>query len=81
MRSRTTGRAGVASPCTGVCRMAAADDPATGALAGLCAGCHRSLDEIAGWSRLDEAAQRAVWVQVGLRRRQAGLPPRADAPR
>ncbi len=51
---------GVASPCIGVCRM----DDATG----LCAGCLRTLDEIALWSVLDDAAKRAVRCELGRRR-------------
>ncbi|MFD0669469.1 MULTISPECIES: DUF1289 domain-containing protein [unclassified Ramlibacter] len=41
------------SPCTSVCRM----DPANG----LCDGCLRSIDEIAGWGMLPDAQRRAVW--------------------
>jgi predicted Fe-S protein YdhL (DUF1289 family) len=48
------------SPCTQVCTM----DPATG----LCAGCLRTLDEIAAWGRLDEAGKRHVWERLALRR-------------
>ncbi len=36
----------IASPCIGVCRIDAH---------GLCIGCRRSLDEIARWSRMDNA--------------------------
>lgn len=50
----------VASPCINVCQM---DAPT-----GWCAGCLRSLDEIAGWSRLDEAGKRAICAT--LRQRQ-----------
>jgi predicted Fe-S protein YdhL (DUF1289 family) len=50
----------VPSPCTSVCRM----DPRTR----WCEGCWRTLDEIAGWSTLDDAAKRAVWQQLALRR-------------
>ena len=39
----------VASPCIDICRM----DPVTG----LCEGCARTIDEIAAWSRLDDAAK------------------------
>lgn len=49
-----------ASPCINVCRM----DPATA----LCCGCLRTLDEIAAWSRLDDAAQRAVLAEIARRR-------------
>jgi uncharacterized protein len=50
----------VPSPCVNVCRM----DDATG----LCAGCLRTLDGIAAWSRLPEPARRAVWAELGRRR-------------
>ena len=43
----------VPSPCVSVCRMDAAS--------GLCEGCYRTLDEIAGWSRASEEDKRAVW--------------------
>lgn len=50
----------VGSPCVNVCRL----DAGTG----WCVGCRRNLDEIAAWSRLDEAARRAVWQQLAQRR-------------
>ena len=49
----------VPSPCINVCRI----DPASG----LCAGCRRTLDEIAAWSRLDDAGKRIVWAQLARR--------------
>ncbi len=49
----------VPSPCINVCRM----DDATG----LCTGCHRTLDEIAGWSTLDDDGKRAIWTLIGER--------------
>ncbi len=55
--------AGVPSPCVGVCRM----DAATG----WCEGCFRSLDEIAAWSRADEADKRSVWARVESRQAAA----------
>jgi len=51
---------GVASPCIDVCRMDAAS--------GLCEGCQRTIDEIAGWSRMDDAARRQVWTLIEARR-------------
>nr|WP_145549147.1 DUF1289 domain-containing protein [Variovorax boronicumulans] len=45
----------VASPCVSVCRMGAD---------GLCEGCLRTLEEIAAWSRMDDAGRRAVWRLV-----------------
>lgn len=56
----------VASPCIGVCRI----DHSR-----LCAGCHRSLDEIAIWSRLDDV-QKAAVVQTAASReaKQAASP-------
>jgi predicted Fe-S protein YdhL (DUF1289 family) len=42
-------------------------DPRTG----WCEGCHRSIDEIAAWSRLDEAGKAAVWAQLPGRQARA----------
>ena len=50
----------VPSPCISVCQM----DAATG----WCAGCHRTIDEIAAWSRMDDGAKRAVWADLARRR-------------
>ncbi|MBA4177330.1 MAG: DUF1289 domain-containing protein [Leptothrix sp. (in: Bacteria)] len=50
----------VPSPCVNVCRM----DEATG----WCAGCLRTLDEIAAWSALPDPARRAVWDELARRR-------------
>jgi predicted Fe-S protein YdhL (DUF1289 family) len=50
----------VASPCINVCEMDAAS--------GLCRGCHRTLDEIAAWSVLDDDAKRAVLAELPARR-------------
>lgn len=52
----------VPSPCTNICRM----NPATG----WCEGCWRTLDEIAAWSTLSEAAKRGVWQALDARRAQ-----------
>jgi hypothetical protein len=50
----------IPSPCTSVCTI----DPATG----WCAGCLRTIDEIAAWGSLDGAAKRAVWKRLPARR-------------
>ena len=50
----------VPSPCVDICRM---DDAS-----GLCEGCARTLDEIAGWSQLDAAGKRGVIAQLPDRR-------------
>jgi predicted Fe-S protein YdhL (DUF1289 family) len=55
----------VPSPCKNVCRM---DETS-----GLCAGCGRTLDEIALWSVLDDDDKRTVWAL--LPERLARLPP------
>ena len=47
------------SPCNAVCRM----DEASG----LCAGCLRTIDEIAAWSTLPDAGRRAVWRAIAQR--------------
>ncbi|NML47299.1 DUF1289 domain-containing protein [Ramlibacter sp. G-1-2-2] len=49
----------VLSPCISVCRMDAAS--------GLCEGCWRTLDEIAGWSRMGDEDKRAVWRRLAER--------------
>ena len=53
-------QAPVASPCISVCHM----DEATG----LCAGCLRTIDEIAAWSVLDDEQRRQVWEAIAARR-------------
>ena len=52
----------VPSPCSGVCRI---DERH-----GLCAGCLRSLDEIAAWPTLDDPARLALWRRLRARRAQ-----------
>jgi predicted Fe-S protein YdhL (DUF1289 family) len=58
------GSADVASPCTSVCTI----DFATG----LCAGCYRTLDEIAGWIDLSNHQKGAVLAALATRRAQFG---------
>ncbi len=53
----------VPSPCINLCRMAR----------GLCAGCGRTLDEIAQWSVLDDEQKRAVWAVLPERIGCAGV--------
>lgn len=54
----------VASPCTSVCFI----DP----VASLCAGCLRTLDEIAGWIDYSTAEKRAVIAAIEVRRSSLG---------
>ncbi|MCK6404596.1 MAG: DUF1289 domain-containing protein [Rhodocyclaceae bacterium] len=61
----------IASPCVNICRM----DAATSADDALCAGCYRTLDEIAQWSRASDDAKLAILAAVG--RRRAGRGPAA----
>jgi predicted Fe-S protein YdhL (DUF1289 family) len=49
----------VASPCVGLCVM---DEQ------GLCEGCARTLDEIAGWSAASFAERRAILAALPGRR-------------
>jgi predicted Fe-S protein YdhL (DUF1289 family) len=51
----------VASPCIDVCRM----NPS----AGLCDGCFRTIDEIAGWSSFDDTQKAAVLKQAEARKK------------
>jgi predicted Fe-S protein YdhL (DUF1289 family) len=59
----------VPSPCVNVCRM----DPQSG----LCEGCLRTLDEIAGWSKMPDAEKRQVWLRLAERGGPAGEAPAA----
>jgi predicted Fe-S protein YdhL (DUF1289 family) len=63
----------VASPCISVCRM----EEATG----LCAGCLRTLDEIAMWSVLDDEDRRAVWAEISMRAMRLAGKVESDAQR
>ena len=54
----------IASPCTSVCFI----DPVTG----LCAGCLRTLDEIAGWIDFSTAEKRGVIAALDARRSRFG---------
>lgn len=55
----------VPSPCIDVCRMDAAS--------GLCEGCLRTLDEIAGWAAATDEQKRAILAAI--RQRRISLPP------
>ena len=48
----------VASPCINVCKMEA----------GLCAGCFRTLDEIARWATIGDDDKRLILAAVAQRR-------------
>jgi len=61
----------IPSPCTSVCTI----DPATG----WCAGCLRTIDEIAAWGSLDDRAKRAVWKLLPQRRAERDRRAVADA--
>ena len=50
----------VPSPCVSICVI---DEPT-----GLCAGCYRTLAEIAGWIDLSAAERHAVVANLALRR-------------
>jgi len=49
----------IPSPCIAICRMRDA--------LGLCEGCFRTRDEIAGWGMASEDAKRLVWMRIGQR--------------
>jgi predicted Fe-S protein YdhL (DUF1289 family) len=51
----------VESPCINVCKMEA----------GLCAGCFRSIDEIARWANIGDDEKRLILVAVAQRRGRA----------
>jgi uncharacterized protein len=56
----------VPSPCTSICTI----DQVTG----FCAGCFRTLDEVAAWSVFDDAEKRAVWAALPGRRAACAHP-------
>lgn len=45
------------------------------AATGLCAGCSRSLDEIAGWSAMDAAAKQETLARIAQRQKEKGDSP------
>ena len=61
----------IPSPCVGVCRL----DPSSG----LCAGCMRTLDEIAAWPTADDAERLAIVQNLRARRRAVGRTSAADS--
>ncbi len=56
----------VESPCVSVCVL---DD-----VTGYCKGCWRTRDEVAVWSRADDALRLEILERLRERRRAAGLP-------
>jgi predicted Fe-S protein YdhL (DUF1289 family) len=59
------------SPCISVCRI----DPEDG----LCIGCQRTIDEIAGWGTMSPEQRMEVWRLIAERRAAASVAS-ADAP-
>lgn len=59
VRAMADDKAMLPSPCISVCRMDASS--------GLCEGCMRTLDEIAGWGMLDNRAKREIWSKIEQR--------------
>jgi uncharacterized protein len=60
----------VASPCINICRM--------NGESGLCEGCFRTLDEIAGWSRQGDDEKLRILALIA-QRRSAGVTPSGAA--
>ena len=60
----------VPSPCNSICAI----DQVTG----YCAGCFRTLDEVAAWSVLDDSEKRAVWSSLPGRRAACAVGSEAD---
>lgn len=52
----TTSPHPIATPCVQVCVVDGAS--------GLCLGCHRTLPEVAGWSRLADAERAAIMAEL-----------------
>jgi uncharacterized protein len=49
----------IRTPCSGVCTL----HP----VCGLCTGCGRSIDEIAGWGAFDDKARAAIMTRLTMR--------------
>ena len=64
MNGSVSSHAEVASPCVNLCRI----DVATG----LCAGCYRTLQEIAAWMHLSASERRAIVDHAAARRARQG---------
>jgi uncharacterized protein len=64
MNASVRDAAQVRSPCISVCVI---DVPT-----GLCAGCYRTLDEIAGWIDLSTDQRRALVAELSRRRARYG---------
>ena len=60
----------IETPCIKVCML---DERS-----GLCLGCGRTIDEIAGWGAMTDAERKQVMAELPARRAAASLP--ADAP-
>lgn len=58
----------IESPCVKICVI----EPKTR----LCIGCHRSIDEIAAWSRMTSAERGAVLAEIPERAAKAARRPR-----
>ena len=54
---------GVASPCNSICTI--------DAKLGVCIGCYRTLDEIAGWMRFSDDRKRQIVAVLPARRARA----------
>ena len=57
----------IQSPCINVCKM--------DSHSGLCLGCHRTIDEISAWSRLDDTARQLILDKIAQRRQSAPAAP------
>jgi uncharacterized protein len=55
-RARHPADKDVPSPCISLCKM---DDETK-----QCKGCYRTVDEIAAWSRLDDAQRLVIWERI-----------------
>ena len=60
----------VESPCINICKMEA----------GLCAGCFRTLDEIARWANIGDDDKRLILAAVAQRRGRPDTGPVGKAP-
>ena len=50
----------IKSPCINICELDSAS--------GICAGCHRTIDEITNWQKFNELEKRKIFKLIEIRK-------------
>ena len=69
--AETPNAAEIMSPCISVCKMSVQT--------GLCLGCHRTLDEIAGWSEMSDRQRQLIMQELKQRAAQTAVQRPSDS--